>query len=95
MDGDEEVGGVGEMVGGRVKGLGYDCVRSNGVGKDIAEHVVCVGCVGVIMGMFCELWFSRCLLGILFLLLIRLFLHVFKREGGGDIGRLDQSIFPL
>ena len=27
----EEVGGVGEMVRGRVKGLGYDCVRGNGV----------------------------------------------------------------
>ena len=49
----------------------------------------------MIRGMFWELLFSQCLLGILFLLLIILFLHVFKREGGGDIGRLDQSIFPL
>ena len=31
VDGYEEVGGIGEMVGSRVKGLGYDCVRANGV----------------------------------------------------------------
>ena len=52
VDGDEVVGGVGEMVGGRVNGLGYDCVRDKGVsdggGKDIAERADCVGCIGVI-----------------------------------------------
>ena len=51
MDGNEEVGGVDEIVGGRVKELGNDCVRCNGIsdegGKDIAARVDCIGCVGV------------------------------------------------
>ena len=47
------------------------------------------------LGQLDELWDNQCLLGILFLIFIwlaRLFLHFLTIGGGGEIGRVHQSM---